>query len=208
MVQVRKWWWWEEEEEESSIVVKSPSIANTSITFPHPPPTTTTTTTTTTTPRFGMVALQEFKSRLHEWPQYCSHIVQIPHLRQNHPELVAEIEREMASSSGGNTPALPGGGGGIGSNLLGGVEQQGQQGFLSGGARPGLPPPPQRSSSSGSTGGTPGLFSDPTKGVVGGSPLHQYQQAPNDPSILLGGLGQSQGEIASSPLMRSPGKKE
>jgi hypothetical protein len=46
--------------------------------------------------RFGMFALEQFKARLHEWPQYCSHIVQIPHLRQNQPELVAEIERAMA----------------------------------------------------------------------------------------------------------------
>ena len=28
--------------------------------------------------RFGMFALEQFKERLHEWPQYCSHIVQIP----------------------------------------------------------------------------------------------------------------------------------
>eukprot|EP00953_Heterococcus_sp_UTEX-ZZ885_P017741 9931-Heterococcus_DN1.PRE.1 len=37
--------------------------------------------------RFGMFALEQFKSRLSEWPQYCSHIVLIPHLAENHPDL-------------------------------------------------------------------------------------------------------------------------
>lgn len=45
--------------------------------------------------RFGMYALEQFKSRLHEWPQYCSHIIQIPHLKQSHAQLVAEIELSM-----------------------------------------------------------------------------------------------------------------
>lgn len=45
--------------------------------------------------RFGMFALEQFKGRLHEWPQYCSHIVQIPHLKEGYAELVAEIEQEM-----------------------------------------------------------------------------------------------------------------
>mmetsp|Transcript_10959 Transcript_10959/g.21740 ORF Transcript_10959/g.21740 Transcript_10959/m.21740 type:complete len:2215 (+) Transcript_10959:404-7048(+) len=45
--------------------------------------------------RFGMFALEQFKERLHEWPQYCSHIVQIPHLREGYASLVAEIEGAM-----------------------------------------------------------------------------------------------------------------
>jgi CCR4-NOT transcription complex subunit 1 len=45
--------------------------------------------------KFGMFALEQFKGRLHEWPQYCSHIVQIPHLKDGYAELVAEIEQEM-----------------------------------------------------------------------------------------------------------------
>jgi CCR4-NOT transcription complex subunit 1 len=48
--------------------------------------------------KFGMFALEQFKGRLHEWPQYCSHIVQIPHLKEGYAELVAEIEREMSKS--------------------------------------------------------------------------------------------------------------
>lgn len=73
--------------------------------------------------RFGMFALEQFKERLHEWPQYCSHIVQIPHLRDGYAALVGEIEdvttegslaqqaiiastRELvAPGSGGLTPA-------------------------------------------------------------------------------------------------------
>jgi len=69
--------------------------------------------------RFGMFALEQFKTvsllrfptyfdrcmipiyifraiifiqRLHEWPQYCSHIVQIPHLKDHYADLVTEIE--------------------------------------------------------------------------------------------------------------------
>jgi CCR4-NOT transcription complex subunit 1 len=47
---------------------------------------------------FGMFALEQFKGRLHEWPQYCSHIVQIPHLKEGYADLVAEIEEEMTKS--------------------------------------------------------------------------------------------------------------
>lgn len=48
--------------------------------------------------KFGMFALEQFKGRLHEWPQYCSHIVQIPHLKEGYAALVAEIENAMAES--------------------------------------------------------------------------------------------------------------
>lgn len=50
--------------------------------------------------KFGMFALEQFKGRLHEWPQYCSHIVQIPHLKDGYADLVAEIEREMTKTQG------------------------------------------------------------------------------------------------------------
>lgn len=48
--------------------------------------------------KFGMFALEQFKGRLHEWPQYCSHIVQIPHLKEGYADLVSEIEQEMNKS--------------------------------------------------------------------------------------------------------------
>jgi len=60
--------------------------------------------------RFGMFALEQFKGRLHEWPQYCSHIVQIPHLKGGQPDLVAEIERAMAEGRAGAAAAAAEGG--------------------------------------------------------------------------------------------------
>lgn len=38
---------------------------------------------------------EQFKGRLHEWPQYCSHIVQIDHLKERYASLVAEIDGAM-----------------------------------------------------------------------------------------------------------------
>lgn len=55
--------------------------------------------------QFGMFALEQFKGRLHEWPQYCSHIVQIPHLRDGYADLVGEIENAMIESQ--NRSATP-----------------------------------------------------------------------------------------------------
>ena len=55
--------------------------------------------------RFGMFALEQFKERLNEWPQYCSHIVQIQHLREGYADLVAEIEAAMAGVSSENMTA-------------------------------------------------------------------------------------------------------
>ena len=48
--------------------------------------------------RFGMFALEQFKPRLGEWPQYCSHVISIPHLCQKYPDLVTEIQQAMKTS--------------------------------------------------------------------------------------------------------------
>eukprot|EP00980_Cylindrotheca_fusiformis_P007822 scaffold1669_cov129-Cylindrotheca_fusiformis.AAC.33 len=69
--------------------------------------------------QFGMFALEQFRGRLHEWPQYCSHIVQIPHLREGYAELVSEIESAMLESQNrvaaqGNTPNSTSSGGSVG----------------------------------------------------------------------------------------------
>jgi CCR4-NOT transcription complex subunit 1 len=45
---------------------------------------------------FGLEALNQFKTRLPEWPQYCSYILQIPHMRQAQPELVEQLERVVS----------------------------------------------------------------------------------------------------------------
>jgi len=50
--------------------------------------------------KFGMFALEQFKGRLHEWPQYCSHIVSIPHLKEGYAGLVAEIEQQRNQGAG------------------------------------------------------------------------------------------------------------
>lgn len=80
--------------------------------------------------RFGMFALEQFKGRLGEWPQYCSHIVQIPHLVGNHPSLVEEIERSIQRQGGGGSGGAGGGGsgggqasGGAGAGSQGGGER-------------------------------------------------------------------------------------
>ena len=58
--------------------------------------------------RFGMFALEQFKERLHEWPQYCSHIVQIGHLREGYAALVGEIETAMDDNqSAGSVSTAP-----------------------------------------------------------------------------------------------------
>jgi CCR4-NOT transcription complex subunit 1 len=49
--------------------------------------------------RFGLTALLQFQSRLVEWPQYCNHIVQISHLKDAHPEIIAMIHQTMNDTS-------------------------------------------------------------------------------------------------------------
>lgn len=74
--------------------------------------------------RFGMYALEQFKGRLPKWPQYCAHVVAIPHLRVQYPDFVAEVEAALAASTGGVAPTpgggpSPGGAPGIGASLGG-----------------------------------------------------------------------------------------
>ncbi|KAL7323175.1 CCR4-NOT core subunit cdc39, variant 5 [Mucor circinelloides] len=44
---------------------------------------------------FGVQALRQFQNRLNEWPQYCSHLLQIPDLVQSQPDLAAFIQTAM-----------------------------------------------------------------------------------------------------------------
>ncbi|KAJ3055880.1 hypothetical protein HK097_008877 [Rhizophlyctis rosea] len=53
--------------------------------------------------RFGIQALLQFQPRLSEWPQYCSLLMQIPHLHQASPEIVQFIQTLQAQ-----TPAQTG----------------------------------------------------------------------------------------------------
>jgi len=52
--------------------------------------------------RFGRTALEVFRSRLSEWPQYCAHIVQIPHFQRFAPHLYEDSTKAL--NSGGVTP--------------------------------------------------------------------------------------------------------
>ena len=49
--------------------------------------------------KFGVLALDQFKSRLHEWPQYCAFLSQIPHLRQYNPMLMEWVDRAKGSAT-------------------------------------------------------------------------------------------------------------
>jgi CCR4-NOT transcription complex subunit 1 len=48
--------------------------------------------------RFGITSLIQFQSRLPEWPQYCAHLVQIPHLKESHPEIIQRVQQVLLSS--------------------------------------------------------------------------------------------------------------
>ncbi len=54
--------------------------------------------------KFGALALDQFKGRLHEWPQYCAFLAQIPHLRQLNPKLMEWVDRAKGSAEA--TPGL------------------------------------------------------------------------------------------------------
>lgn len=54
--------------------------------------------------KFGVQALIQFQRRLLDWPQYCSHLLQIPHLCQAYPDLVPFLQ---AIISGTPISSLP-----------------------------------------------------------------------------------------------------
>ena len=47
--------------------------------------------------RFGRTALDQFRMRLGEWPQYCSHLIQIPHLGRHCPDMYQDAQRALSS---------------------------------------------------------------------------------------------------------------
>jgi len=59
--------------------------------------------------RFGKLALDQFRQRLVEWPQYCSHVIQIPHLSRHCAELFQEAHRALNNppTTTGNSPYNP-----------------------------------------------------------------------------------------------------
>ena len=57
--------------------------------------------------KFGATALEQFKARLSEWPQYCQHLHAIPHIGQVQPEILPYLEAVLAGKPPPATPANP-----------------------------------------------------------------------------------------------------
>ncbi|RUS19853.1 hypothetical protein BC937DRAFT_86816 [Endogone sp. FLAS-F59071] len=49
---------------------------------------------------FGVQALLKFQSRLPEWPQYCSHLLQIQQLHQTNPGIIQYIQTTLQGNTG------------------------------------------------------------------------------------------------------------
>ncbi|KAJ6618288.1 Not1-domain-containing protein [Mycena sp. CBHHK59/15] len=55
--------------------------------------------------RFGVQALSRFESRLSEWQPLCQALLRIPHLAEARPELVASIQRALATTEDSSSNA-------------------------------------------------------------------------------------------------------
>lgn len=113
--------------------------------------------------RFGRVSLEQFRSRLSEWPQYCSHLIQIPHLARHCPDLFQEAQKALS------TPQ----------QLQQQQQQQAQQAAAQQAAQQQqqLPPPPQMTSMGSDHGG-----------LSSGGSLYASSQMPQLSSSDLSGL--------------------
>ena len=56
---------------------------------------------------FGVAALDRFKTRLKEYPQYCQHVTMIPHFRDFPPHLVQWVEHGTSSVEPPSKPSGP-----------------------------------------------------------------------------------------------------
>jgi len=134
---------------------------------------------------FGSEALEQFKQRLQEWPQYCQHLAAVPHLPQAHPDL-AQLLREAADLRGAarlgrDEPSVANGAetavvaGVANMTLSGGDESLGAQ-------APGAPPTP-----------VPRPPAPPGEPPVGGGLLHAQSMPVMKPaggtSLLAGQAG-------------------
>lgn len=59
--------------------------------------------------RFGRTALEQFIGRMHEWPQFCSHLIQISHLPKHCPEIFMQAQRALNGpvAGGYSNPMTP-----------------------------------------------------------------------------------------------------
>mmetsp|Transcript_6288 Transcript_6288/g.12026 ORF Transcript_6288/g.12026 Transcript_6288/m.12026 type:complete len:2318 (-) Transcript_6288:299-7252(-) len=72
--------------------------------------------------RFGKISLEQFRNRLNEWPQYCSHLIQIQHLPKHCVELYTEAQRAVSNPnpSATNVEGSTDGAGGM--SMVGGAQ--------------------------------------------------------------------------------------
>ncbi|PRP81377.1 hypothetical protein PROFUN_11064 [Planoprotostelium fungivorum] len=57
---------------------------------------------------FGLLALQQFRSRIYEWPQFCKHILDIPHLHTSHRDVVEFVEARLNQGNAAGRQETPG----------------------------------------------------------------------------------------------------
>ena len=56
---------------------------------------------------FGVAALDRFKSRLKEYPQYCQHVTLVQHFKEFPSHLIQRVEYGTQSSEPPNKPSVP-----------------------------------------------------------------------------------------------------
>lgn len=113
---------------------------------------------------FGSEALEQFKQRLPEWPQFCQHLAQVPQVPQAHPDLAqllgAAAEQRGLSQLGQNEPSMAGSSGDLAGGLAGLNLGGGASGDLSSqpppAPRPPIPPgaPPADEQAGGGSAGS------------------------------------------------------
>ena len=126
---------------------------------------------------FGVTALMQFRPRLSEWPQYCQHLIGIPHIAQVLPDLVAEL----TVLAGGSQPMPVPAGAGFDSELSMDVSAP----------KGGAPAAPGIGGLLGAAGASPGLGNVPAP-AAGGAPGGAPGGALLPPSVQ--GAGDAQGD--------------
>lgn len=56
--------------------------------------------------KFGLCVLERCRRRLHEWPQWCSQILELPRLRELAPDLLGDVERSVEANGGAAPSAI------------------------------------------------------------------------------------------------------
>ena len=143
---------------------------------------------------FGSEALEQFKQRLPEWPQYCQHLAAVPHLVKAHPDLAALLgaaaERRGAARLGRDEPSVADGPESLAAGVAG-VSLAGDGAGVGANAAP--PPPTPR---------PPAPPGAPPGGADGGGLQHAQSMPAMKPGGGSGLLSQGSG---ASGLLNSAG---